>query len=289
MAARSRGRDFVHVLREGLLRVGGEVRVPLDERRHVSLVESEEVVHHEPLRVAHGSRADADRGDLQRGGDFSRQFVRHALERDGERARRLHGLRVLEHLQRGLARLALRLEAAVGVDALGRHAHVREDGDAGVGHAADEPAHARAAFQLHAVRPRLQAGDGVRHRRVVAALVGAERHVRDHERVFRRARHGGRGGERLLHRHGKRGGVAERHHAHRVAHEDARHARLIGQAREARVVRRAAAKLAHALRGPESCNCPLFHSAISIAYLARCVDRFVISGCRSYGPLRRDR
>ena len=77
----------------------------------------------------------------------------------------------LEDLFRRRARLALRLEPSVGVHALGRHAHVREDGDAGLGHAADEAAHARAAFQLHRVRAGLEAGDGVRHREVVAALV----------------------------------------------------------------------------------------------------------------------
>ena len=69
---------------------------------------------------------------------------------------------------------------------------MRKDGDAGLGHPADETRDARAAFELHRVRADLEARDGVCHRRVVAALVASEREVRDDERVLHGARDGGR-------------------------------------------------------------------------------------------------
>ena len=61
-------------------------------------VETEKVVHHEPLRVADGACADAHRGYLERGRDLGGEIVRHAFERDGERARGLYGLGVGENL-----------------------------------------------------------------------------------------------------------------------------------------------------------------------------------------------
>ena len=89
-----------------------------------------------------------------------------------------------------------------------------KDGNARFGQALDETAHPGPAFKLDGIGARLEAGNGIGHCEIVAALVAAKRQIGHHQRVLHGARHGRRGGKGLLHFHRQRGVIAEHRHAH---------------------------------------------------------------------------
>ena len=105
------------------------------------------------------------------------------------------------------------------------------DDDAGQGRAC--------ALELDGVRAGLlDEADRVLQCLGVRDLERAERHVGDHERPPRAARHRARQHDHLVHRRGDGGVVAEDGHRRRVAHEDEVGAGLVGEAAGRRVVRR---------------------------------------------------
>src|SRR6185295_2370473 len=95
------GADVLPERRDGAPdRVSG-LGVPPHEARRLAEAEADQVVEHEHLPVAVESRADADRGNLDRGGDLAPQLERDALQNDRETARPLQRQGVVEEHVRG--------------------------------------------------------------------------------------------------------------------------------------------------------------------------------------------
>jgi hypothetical protein len=114
----------------------------------------------------------------------------HGFQHHGKGARLGHRFGVgLDGGPFGLG-TALRLEAAVNLHPLGRHADMAHHRDAPVGQVGDGLGHAHAAFQLD----RLAAGfvhhpGGIAERHLRALLIGAERHVDHHQGPLGAAHH----------------------------------------------------------------------------------------------------
>ena len=110
--------------------------------------EVEEVVEDEDLAVAVGAGADADGGDAGLRGDAGGEFAGDAFEDDGDGAGVFERAGVGGEAVDGVEGLALHAIAAHAVDGLRREADVGDDGDFGVGEAADEFGAGAAAFDL---------------------------------------------------------------------------------------------------------------------------------------------
>ena len=125
--------------------------------------------------------------------------VRHALEHDRERARRLQRLGVLQQLLAIFA-AALHPVAAEGVHRLRGQAQVRHDRYAGRDQVLDLPGDPAAALQLDGVRAGLLEEPGRRRQRVPGtSLVGAERQVGHDHGPAGAADHGGGQRDQVVH------------------------------------------------------------------------------------------
>ena len=103
--------------------------------------------------------------------------------------------------------------------------------------ALDRRGHRHAALELHRVRAALlHAAHRVAQRLLGRDLVGPERHVGDHQRALRRARHEARVVDHLVERHRQRRVVALHDVAERVADEQHVDAGRVEDAREGEVV-----------------------------------------------------
>ena len=113
------------------------------------------------------------------------------------------------------------------------------DEHAAVGDGADDVGHSGAALELDAVHPAfLVVLHRVLNSVVDAAVVGAERHVADHEGVGRAATHGLGVVHALLKGHGDGSRVAVNGHAEAVAHEQHVHAGFFGELGRGEIVGR---------------------------------------------------
>ena len=88
-----------------------QIRVRLDEARHVTRRDAEEIVPHEDLAVARRTGADPDGRDPQRVGDVRGDGGRDGLEHDGKTARALERARFVEDAARLRGGPAARLVA----------------------------------------------------------------------------------------------------------------------------------------------------------------------------------
>ena len=189
---------------------------------------AEHVLVHEHLAVAARAGADADGGDGQLRRHAFGELGGNGLEDHGEGAGLFHRVGVFQQLAGRIGRLALHLEAAQRVDALGREPDMGAHGDLAVDDGTDAVRHFHTAFQLHGVGARLlHEAAGVHHRVVDAGLIRHEGHIDDDECVLRAAGHSGPVVDHVLHRH--RYGVAQTEHdvAERVADEDGINAGLV--------------------------------------------------------------
>ena len=119
------------------------------------VAEAGEVLPHEHLGVAGRSGADADGGDVERGGQVRRDLRRHDLHDDGEGTGVLQRLRVLQQAVRRLVATALHAVATQRVDRLRGQPDVGHDGDAGGDEGLDLRRDALAALELDRLRAAL--------------------------------------------------------------------------------------------------------------------------------------
>ncbi len=193
----------------------------------------------EHLTVRPGAGADADRRHREAAGDLLRDGRRHGLEHDREASGGLERERIGEEADGLVRRPALRLEAAEHRRRLRGQADVTHHRDARADDRRDAGQGRACALELDGVRAGLlDEADRVLERLGVRDLERAERHVGDHERPARTARHRARQHDHLVHRRGDGGVVAEDGHRRRVADEDEVGAGLVREAAGRRVVRR---------------------------------------------------
>ena len=200
--------------------VGLQRRVAADELRLDAVLEAEQVVVHEHLAVAVTPGADADRRHGHRVGDDPGDGVGHALEHDREAARlgERHG--VVDDGLGGVELLALHLEAADGVDGLGREAEVAHHRDLGVEDRLDGAEALAAALELHRRRAGADELGRVADRLLGGDVVAEPRQVTDEQGPGL-----GPGGGRdmvghVVDRDLERVLVAEDDHGQRVADQD---------------------------------------------------------------------
>ena len=218
---------------------GREVGVLLHEARRRPVVETQQVVPDEHLAVGLRTRADPDRGDAQPLGDLRGHRRRNRLEHDREAARRLERTRVVQQAAGLVGGAALCPESAERGGGLRRQADVAHHRHTGPDDRLGAGERRACSLELDGVRAGLlDEPDRVGDRVCVRHLEGAERHVGDHERAPRAARHGPREDDHLVHRRGHRRIVAEHGHRGRVADEDQVDAGGVRETPRGRVVRR---------------------------------------------------
>ena len=151
-----------------------EGRRPVRVSRHVR--------PHEHLAVGIRARADADRGDRQRLGEFGGDRGRHHFENDGECAGLFDGLGVATQ---GVCAVTatLHTRAAQGVFRLGRVTQVGAHGDARRDQASDDVGAALAALELDGVRAGLHEARGGGKGVLDRVFVGTEGKVCDDHRA----------------------------------------------------------------------------------------------------------
>ena len=201
--------------------------------------QAHKVVQHLNLPVAMHARADTDGGDGERRGNLPRQRRRNALQYYGKRARALQGERLLLDLLRLSQRAPPRAVAAQLVYRLRRQAQVPHHRNAGRHQARGRGHGALAAFQLHPVRAAfLHQPAGIAQRLLLRNVVREKRHVGNHQRPARTARHGLGMAHHVVHRDRQGVVVAQHRIAQAVAHQNRGHAGGFHKVRQRRVVRR---------------------------------------------------
>mmetsp|Transcript_4487 Transcript_4487/g.7432 ORF Transcript_4487/g.7432 Transcript_4487/m.7432 type:complete len:333 (-) Transcript_4487:322-1320(-) len=201
------------------------------EARHLTIVQTEQVVKDLHLPVGSDARADADCRDRQ----LLREQLGHGrgdhLQHDCEAAGRLEGLRVGQEPARFLGGATLHAVPAELRVRLRREADVPHHRDARAHEGLDLGQHAHPALKLHHVgAPLLDEAHAVTGR-LFRGEIAPKRHVRHHQRALGAARRRRRVVDHLL--HGDRGRVlvAEDDHAEGVADEDDVDAGAIGRLR----------------------------------------------------------
>ena len=197
----------------------GDIGFGLGERRHEPRVAAEEVGDDGDFSVAgFATAADADGGDAELFGGLEGGIQDDGFENDGEDAgfdERVGSFKKGADLFRGFALFPV---ASFFNHALGKHAEVAADGDAGVGDLFDFFRLTDAAFELHGVGPGFdeQLGIGQGHLR---RFVAVDRKVADDDGFCLRAGDGGGVMEHV--RHGDVGGIgiAEHDHTEGVANQ----------------------------------------------------------------------
>ena len=130
------------------------------------------------------------------------------------RAGFVHGHRVFHDDHGGIGRTPLSLEPAHLPAGLGSQAEMAEADDAGVDDRLDLSGNALPAFQLDGIDfTFLEETHRVPHGILGGSLVGAERHVADHERVGRTAAHCLGMAHAVVHGHRDGSAVTQHNHA----------------------------------------------------------------------------
>src|SRR2546430_588875 len=227
---------LVELARGGFDRLA-EFGVLADELGDVVRIQAEDILNDEPLPVAIGSGADADRWDAQRLRHPLAERARDRLQDDGKGARVFQRSRIGEDLLRRLIAAALHPVAAKLVDEGGRQPEVPNHGDAHRGQLLGVVDHAAATFQLHRGDAGfLEKTAGISDRVLGGGVVGHERHIADHQRAGRSADDGTRIADHVVHRHAEGIGVAEHRRSEAVAYKQHRDSGAVQPARRAVVV-----------------------------------------------------
>src|SRR3970040_453076 len=207
------GRDLLAVpgegRRDGLL----QVRVALDELGGEVVEEPEEVVRHQHLASAGGSRPDADGRDPELCGDNLRHLPGDAFEHEGKDPCLLEEQGILPQTLSRRRGPALNLETPELMDHLWGKPEVTHHGDADGCETPREVSYLAPPLQLDRLGAGLlQKSTGVPHPVFHAGLKRAERHVGYEEGPLHPSAHGAPVSPHLLHGDGQGGLIPEPHH-----------------------------------------------------------------------------
>jgi hypothetical protein len=237
LAGESAGADVVRVRPQSLQRLAANVRESLHELRLVSGVHAEQVVEDEDLSVGRRPCADPDHRDLE----LRHQRFGHSggdrLEDDCETPDGLQGQGLLGELRRRLCGATLCLESPERRRGLRGQADVTQNRDPRAHDRAGSVDGGATALELDGLAAGLlDEALSVRDRLLVRALVGAEGHVADQQRVLEAAADGARHHQHLLHADRRGGVVAEDDHRGGVSDQDDVDARLVDDLRRGVVI-----------------------------------------------------
>src|SRR5262249_37589038 len=139
---------FTAIILDRLHYVAAQIGVLLDEARLKILKQTQQVLRNQDLPVAATARADANRRDLQRGGDLLSQVDREPRDHRPERPFPFGDKSILHDL----VSIALDAEAAEATYRLRRHADMAHHGDVRPGDRLDARRTPDAALDLDRVR-----------------------------------------------------------------------------------------------------------------------------------------